>query len=131
MPEFLQDAIDGLGPVLLNIAIAVAILIGGWLAAVVARALTRWGLRRSGLDRRLSSMSGSPGVEGAVNLSSWISRAVYYLILLLVLVVVLQRLQLTIAAESIQIFLNEIFRFLPSIFGAGVFCLSHGSRPQF
>ncbi|MCH7609171.1 MAG: mechanosensitive ion channel [Chloroflexi bacterium] len=123
MPEFLQDAIDGLVPQLTNIAIAVAVLIGGWLAAVVARTLTRWGLRRSGLDRRLSSMSGRPGVEGAVNLSSWISRAVYYLILLLVLVVVLQRLQLTIAAESIQIFLDEIFRFLPSIFGAGVLLL--------
>ena len=119
MPEFLPP-FEGLGPYLLNIASAVAVLVVGWLIAIVARAVTRWGLRRTGLDRRLSAMS---GVEGAVNLSSWISRAVYYLILLLVLVVVLQRLQLTIAAESIQIFLDEIFRFLPSIFGAGVLLL--------
>lgn len=122
MPEFLPP-FEGLGPYLLNVAIAVAILIVGWLVAVVARAVTRWGLRRTGLDRRLSSMSGAPGEDGAVNLTLWISRAVYYLILLLVLVVVLQRLQLTIAAESIQIFLEEIFRFLPSIFWAGVLLL--------
>jgi len=39
------------------------------------------------------------------------------------LVVVLQRLQLTIAAESIQVFLEEIFRFLPSIFWAAALLL--------
>ena len=119
MPEFLPP-FEGLGPYLLNIASAVAVLVVGWLIAIVARAVTRWGLRRTGLDRRLSSMSEG---DGAVNLTSWISRAVYYLILLLVLVIVLQQLQLTIAAESIQIFLGEIFRFLPSIFWAGVLLL--------
>lgn len=123
MQPFLPEGFEGLGPFLLNIAIAVAILILGWLLAIVARALTRWGLRRTGFDRRLSSLTGSPGEAGAINLASWISRAVYYLILLLVLVVVLQRLQLTIAAESIQIFLEEIFRFLPSIFWAAVLLL--------
>lgn len=123
MQPFLPEGFEGLGPFLLNIAIAVAILIFGWLLAIVVRALTRWGLRRSGLDRRLSSLTGGPGEAGAVNLTSWISRAVYYLILLLVLVLVLQRLQLTIAAETIQIFLGEIFRFLPSIFWAAVLLL--------
>ena len=123
MQPFLPEGFEGLGPYLLNIAIAVGILLLGWLVAVVARAFTRWGLRRTGLDHRLSSIAGSPGEAGAVNLTSWISRAVYYLVLLLVLVVVLQRLQLTIAAESIQVFLEEIFRFLPSIFWAAVLLL--------
>ena len=122
MPEFLPP-FEGLGPYLLNIAIAIAVLVLGWLIAVVARALTRWGLRRTGLDRRLSSMPGGPGEGGAIDLTLWISRAVYYLILLLVLVVALQQLQLTIAAESITIFLEEIFRFLPSLFWAGVLLL--------
>ncbi len=123
MQPFLPESIEELGPYLLNIAIAVAVLIVGWLLAVFARALTRWTLRRTGLDRRLSSISGSPGEAGALNLTTWISRAVYYLILLLVLVVVLQQLQLTVAAESIQVFLDEIFRFLPSVFWAGVLLL--------
>jgi len=123
MEELFPEGFEGLGPYLLNIAIAVGILIVGWLLAVIARAFTRWALRRTGLDRRLSAISGGPEEAGAVNLTTWISRAVYYLIMLLVLVVVLQRLQLTIAAESIQIFLEEIFRFLPSIFWAGVLLL--------
>jgi hypothetical protein len=123
MEPFLPEGFEGLGPYLLNIAIAIGILIVGWLLAVVARAITRWVLHRSGLDRRLSSVSGSPGEAGAVNITTWVSRAVYYLILLLVLVVVLQQLQLTVAAESIQVFLDEIFRFLPSVFWAGVLLL--------
>ena len=123
MEEFLPEAFEGLDTYLLNIAIAVGVLIVGWLIAVIARGFTRWALRRTGLDRRLSAISGEPEEAGAVNLTTWISRAVYYLIMLLVLVVVLQRLQLTIAAESIQIFLEEIFRFLPSIFWAGVLLL--------
>ncbi len=123
MPEFLPEGFEGLGPLLLNLALAVVILVVGWLIAVVARAFTRWALRRTGLDRRLSAVSGGPDEAGAVNLTLWISRAVYYLVLLLVLVVVLQRLQLTLAAESIQVFLTEILRFLPSIFWAGVVLL--------
>jgi len=123
MPEFLPP-FEALGPYLVNVAIAIGILVLGFLVAIVARALTRWGLRRIGLDRRLSSMPGGPGEGGTIDLTLWISRAVYYLILLLVLVVVLQQLQLTIAAESITIFLAEIFRFLPSLFWAG-----HGLRP--
>lgn len=123
MPEFLPEGFEELGPYLVNIAIAVGILIVGWLLAVIARAVARWILRRTGLDRRLSAMTGAPDEAGAINLTLWISRTVYYLILLLVLVVVLQRLQLTIAAESIQVFLEEIFRFLPSIFWAAVLLL--------
>jgi hypothetical protein len=123
MQPFLPESIEELGPYLLNIAIAVAVLIVGWLLAVVARALTRWTLRRTGLDRRLSSISGSPGEAGALNLTTWISRAVYYLVLLLVLVIVLQQLQLTVAAESMQVFLDAILEFLPKIFWAGVILL--------
>lgn len=123
MEPFLPEGFEGLGPYLVNIGIAIAILVVGWLVAVVARAVTRWALRRTGLDRRLSSVTGSPGEEGAVSITNWVSRAVYYLILLLVLVVVLQQLQLTVAAESIQVFLDEIFRFLPSVLWAGVLLL--------
>ena len=72
MQPFLPEGFEGLGPFLLNIAIAVAILIVGWLLAIVARALTRWGLRRSGLDHRLSSLTGGPDEAGTVNLTSWI-----------------------------------------------------------
>jgi hypothetical protein len=119
----LPEGFEELGPYLLNIGIAIGILVVGWLVAVVGRAITRWGLRRTGLDRRLSSVTGSPGEEGAINLTTWVSRAVYYLILLLVLVVVLQQLQLTVAAESIQVFLDAILEFLPRIFWAGVILL--------
>ena len=83
MPEFLPP-FEALGPYLVNVAIAIGILVLGFLVAIVARALTRWGLRRIGLDRRLSSMPGGPGEGGAIDLTLWISRAVYYLILLLV-----------------------------------------------
>src|SRR3990172_2868460 len=116
--EFFQDTLATLGEALPNILIALGVLIGGWLLALLGRALTRAALTRTGVDRRIASLFGATEKTSAIRLTSWISRIVYYLILLFVLVAILDRLNLGAAAEPISSVLDEILGFLPLILSA-------------
>src|SRR3972149_3587302 len=84
------------------------IIVGGWLLALIGRGLTRSLLTRTGLDRRLMTIFGDSEEAGAVNLTSWVSRIVYYLILLLVIVTLLERLGLGAAAAPLSAVLAQI-----------------------
>jgi len=121
--EFFQDTLATLGDALPNILIALGVLIGGWLLALLGRALTRAALTRTGVDRRIASLFGATEKTSAIRLTSWISRIVYYLILLFVLVAILDRLNLGAAAEPISSVLDEILGFLPLILSAAALLL--------
>ncbi|MEK7683083.1 MAG: hypothetical protein AAB321_03420, partial [Chloroflexota bacterium] len=121
--EFFQDVLATLGESLPNILIALGVLIGGWLLALLGRALTRAALTRTGIDRRLAKLFGATEKTSAIRLTSWVSRIVYYLILLFVLVAILNVLQLGAAAAPISSVLDEILGFLPRILSAAAILL--------
>jgi hypothetical protein len=121
--EFFQDTLATLGEALPNILVALGVLIGGWLLALVGRGLTRAALTRTGIDRRLASLFGATEKTSAIRIASWTSRIVYYLILLFVLVAILQRLQLGEAAAPISAALEGILDFLPRLLSAAALLL--------
>lgn len=121
--EFLQETINTLGNFLPDVLIGLAILVVGWLVALLLRAITRAALRRSGLDRRLAGWFGDGEEAGAINLTVWISRIVYYLVLLFVVVIILDRADLGLAAEPIRTLLDQILGYLPSILAAALLLL--------
>jgi hypothetical protein len=104
---------------------AVGILIGGWLLALIVAAIVRGALRRTKLDQRIASMiTGAEEIEAErIDVTRWISRVVYYLIMLFVVVAFLQALNLTIVAEPINELLNTVLSYLPLLLGAGALLL--------
>jgi hypothetical protein len=121
--EFFQDVLATLTEALPNILIALGVLIGGWLLALLGRALTRAALTRTGIDRRIANLFGATERTSAVRVASWTSRIVYYLILLFFLVAILNVLQLGAAAEPISAVLKEILGFLPLLLSAAALLL--------
>ncbi len=121
--EFFQDMLATLGDSLPNILIALGVLIGGWLVALLGRALTRAALTRTGVDRRLANLFGATEKTSAIRVASWTSRIVYYLILLFILVAILQVLQLGAAAAPLSAVLEEILGFLPLLLSAAALLL--------
>lgn len=121
--DFIQEFIDALGEQLPSLLAALGILVVGWLLALIGRALTRGVLHRTGLDKRIMGVFGDGEEAGALNLTLWISRVVYYLILLFVIVAVLQQLNLTVAAEPINALLQQVLAFLPLLLGAAALLL--------
>ena len=97
---------------------AAAILVGGWLAAVIIREIIHWGLRKTTLDNRLAALVAGDKSGMELPVERWISRAVYYVLMLFVLMAFFERLNLTVITEPINELLKKIFEFVPQLFGA-------------
>ncbi|MEH1927215.1 mechanosensitive ion channel [Nostoc sp.] len=97
---------------------AVAILLIGWLIALGAAALTRGILNRTNIDNRIAA--GITGRQDVPQVEKLISSLVFWSIILLTAVAVLQTLDLEVASRPLNNFLNQLIGFLPKLVGAGI-----------
>ena len=125
MNEFLQQFLQTLGSYLPGALGAIAILIGGWLLALIVSAIIRSVLKRTKVDERIAKLiRADDEIEtGRVQVTRWTGKAVFYLIMLFVVVAFLQALNLTVVAEPINQFLNQVLSYLPLVLGAGALLL--------
>jgi hypothetical protein len=104
-----------------NLLIAFAILIIGWLVALVVSRLIGSLLRRTTLDDRIASFLASGGEteeRRGYNVEGWISGAVFWLIMLFVIIAFLQQLNLGIVSQPLSLFLSQILAYIPGILAA-------------
>ncbi|HLZ70406.1 MAG TPA: mechanosensitive ion channel [Dehalococcoidia bacterium] len=105
-----------------NVVGAIVILIVGWIIAAIVSAVVKAALRRTGLGTRLArAMGASEG--GGDNASNVAGSAVFWLIMVFVLVAAFQALNLTLITQPLNQLLNTIFGYLPQIIGAGILLL--------
>ncbi len=110
---------SGIGAFLPNLLGALAILIIGWLAALLVSSTIEALLKKTNLDNRLAAwISGSQSGENAVPIEKWISTAIFWLIMLFVLNAFLSALNLTVVSTPLNAFLQQIFSYLPKIVSA-------------
>jgi hypothetical protein len=105
-----------------NLVGALAVLIIGWLVALILSAIVRGVLRRTTLDNRLARWIMGEGAE-AVKVEQQISRGVYYLIMIFVLIAFFQTLRLTVITEPLNQLLIQVFQYAPRLLGAGLLLL--------
>jgi hypothetical protein len=106
----IRDAVPG------NIVGAILILIIGWIIARLISSVVERGLRSAGLERRLGSYTGDE--PGESNAAGVVGQAVFYLIMLFVVITVLDVLNLQLATEPMGALLSGIFGFIPNIIAA-------------
>ncbi|MEH2164285.1 MAG: mechanosensitive ion channel [Nostoc sp.] len=97
---------------------AVAILLVGWLIAAIAAAVTQGILKRTNIDNRIAA--GITGRQDVPQVEKLISGLVFWSIILLTAVAVLQTLDLEIASRPLNNFLDQLIGFLPKLVGAGI-----------
>lgn len=102
---------------------ALAILIIGWLVARVLSSAARRGVNRTKLGETLADWLKGEDDARHMEADKWAGNIVYYLVMFFVLIAFFQSLGLTFIAEPLTGFLNEIFQYLPRIFGAAVLLL--------
>ena len=123
MPEFLQTLVDQLSGSTLTILSALAILIVGWIIALIIAAIIRRVIKRTRLDNKISDwLTEDDSVP--VNAASIVGKAVFYLIMLFVLVAFFQHLGLTMVTEPINAFLTQVLEYAPRLLGAGMIALA-------
>jgi len=120
--DLLNQLLALVGTNLLNLLSALGILIIGW---IVAR-LIAWGvfklLQRTNLDNRLAGAitaeEEAAGERPRLNIERWVSTAVFYLLMLFVLIAFFQTLQLTAVAGPLSALLDQLLAAAPQIIGA-------------
>lgn len=103
-----------------NLVGAVIILILGWLLALVLGAVARGTLRRTGLSDRLGLWIYGRERARSVDIARTTGRAVYYVVMLFVVMGFLQVLRLSTVTEPINGLLSQLFEFLPQLLAAAL-----------
>ncbi len=116
--DYVQATIQQVVQFLPKLFGAVLILLVGWVIAAIAAAIVRGILNRTKLDNRIAaSVTGGrdvPQIEGII------SSLVFWSVLLLTVVAVLDILELRVASQPLNSFLTQIGEFLPKLVGVGI-----------
>jgi TRAP-type mannitol/chloroaromatic compound transport system permease small subunit len=120
--DVLDTFVEQMGSYLPNLAAALAILIVGWLLALIISKLVQGALKRTSIDNRIAGwVKGEeeppPDIEPAIG------RAVFWLLMIFVLVAFFHALKLTVVTGPFNSFLNQIFEYLPRLLSAGLLLL--------
>ncbi len=105
-----------------NLAAALLVLVLGWLAALLLSKLVQAGLRKTTIDNKIAGWVKGEG-EVAPDIEPAIGRAVFWLVMIFVLVGFFQTLQLTAITGPLNSFLNQIFEYAPRLLSAGLLLL--------
>ncbi len=97
---------------------AIAILVGGWIVAIVGRALVRKSLGYIELNRRVKSATGSE-----MNIEHGIAVGVFYIILVFALIGFFNALDLPMVSGPLEALVSKVLGFAPNLIGAGVLLL--------
>ncbi len=116
--NFLDELSSGLGSYLPTLVGALAILLLGWIVALLVAGIVRGALRRTTLDERIASWLIGSKAEG-IAVERWIAKLVFYFILLFALVAFFETLGLSLVASSLDSFLGQISSYLPRLLEAG------------
>jgi hypothetical protein len=103
---------------LVKLLTAIAILVGGWLVAIVLSSFVQGILKRTTIDNKIAAWLSGQGNTNPVPIEKWIATAIFWIILLFTLVGFFQFLQLDAVAAPLNGFLAQITTFIPKLFGA-------------
>lgn len=111
-----ETVLNNLGPLLM----ALGVLVGGWLVALVAAALVRRALNKTEVDNRLAEWLVGADQAEEIEVERWFGRIVFWILMLFVLVGFFQVLGLAAVTEPLNRFLNGVFDYLPHLLGPAI-----------
>lgn len=104
-----------------DIALACAILLVGYLIALFAQSLVKSLFKKTGLDNQIADwVSGSTAPEEKLPVESWAGTVAFWIIFIFAVVAFLDKLQLSAASTPLTNLLNQVTSYLPRIFGATI-----------
>lgn len=107
-----------LGGSIPSIVGALVILVVGWLVALIISAAVRSALRRTNVDDRIARWVADDEKLEGVQTEQWGARAVFYLLMVFVLIAFFQALGLTIVTQPLNQLVTQIFAYAPRLLGA-------------
>ena len=124
MNEALNETLQAIGSYLPNLLGALVILVVGWIIAFVVAALVRALLHRTTLDNKVAqAIFGKEEAKGKP-IEDVVARGVLMIIGIFVLLAFFEALRLTTITQPLNTMLNNVFAYLPHLFGAAILLLT-------
>jgi hypothetical protein len=123
MPEWMQapwfrQVWQAVAPHIPSIALALGILVGGWLVALILRGLTFAALKRTTLDDRLGEALNIENPDHRIERG--VARAVYWVALAFVFIAFLERLSIKAVSQPVVALLEGLSLAVPSLLKAAL-----------
>ncbi len=115
LKDFLPNFLNQIGGLLPGVLGAIAVLFIGWLIARGLSGLVRRLLGKTDLDNRLFK-----GAKSSISPERFLSKLVYYLIMLMVLMITLEMLGVENVLDPIKELVRDFFSAIPNIVKAGI-----------
>ncbi len=120
MQTILDETVQSLSNYVPSLVIAVAILVVGWLAALIIAALVRVALHRAAVDNRVAAWIVDEEAVRGLNVERWLSRLVFWILMVFVLVAFFQRLGATAVVGPLNQVLVQLSQYAPRLVGAAI-----------
>ena len=124
MQKFFEEMYSTLGAYLPLLVGALAILLAGWIIAFMLSATVQKLLSSSKVNKLLLDLSNNKNQSSDFRVDKVVSKAVYYLVMVFVVIAIFQTLGLTIITEPLNLMLAQIFEFIPNLLGAAILLLT-------
>jgi len=114
--DYLSNVLDNLthsiGGNLSSAIAALLILIIGWFVAGIIKRIISKLIKKTGIDEKLG--------DSKIQLSSFISKLIYFLVMIFVFILALEKLGMSNVLDPVKNMLNGFTSYLPNIIGAGL-----------
>ncbi len=107
----------------LHILAALGILIGGWILSLIISWCVRWALHRTTMDNKLAGWIVGEDKQKDLPVEKWISKGVFYLLMVVVLIAFFHTVRLTPIANAGSALLTQIMEYAPRLLGAAILLL--------
>ncbi len=111
--------VNNLVPILTKLVGALAILVIGYIVALIAKSVVKGLLKKTSLDNRVVSMMGG-GSSQSFSVESGFATAVFWIIMLFALIAALEAFGLDQVSGPLRGFLDQITIFAPRLLSAGL-----------
>ena len=120
MIEQLRQQFTAFGP---NLLAGLAVLVLGWLVALLAAFGVRKLLGKTSADNKIAQWMSGPGTKTPVPIEQWVGKAVFWLLMLIVLIAFFSTIKLPMVTEPLNALLQPFLAYVPRLIGAGVLIL--------
>lgn len=114
LTNVMDNFTEAIGGHLSGALAAIIIIIIGWFIAGLLKRLVSKLLNKTGIDERLKNSK--------ISISKFISKLVYFLVMIFVFTLALDKLGMSNVLDPLKNMLNDFAGFLPNIVGAGLVC---------
>lgn len=112
LPEYLHNVVERISHALPGVFGAIIVFVIGWLFALLIRRVVHGLMKKTEWDEKLLGNT-------IVDTNKFLANLVYYLIMLIVLLIVLEMMGVSYVLDPIKNMLNEFLGFIPNIIAAG------------